>query len=418
MSACKYKIIYILFAYKNKILINAIVYNKFMEDAIIEKILLKSESLKKWVEQFTKKRYLFDKALTTATDFYVGIKGLRGIGKTVFLLQLSKMFENSIYLSADAVYLRPHSIYEITQALGKRGFKDIFIDEIHLRSNWQDDIKTIYDEHELRIFFSGSSSIELKKSSADLSRRVILYDLKPLSFREFLNIRKNFDIPYYSFDDIIKKGKEISIKHLSAFEYFDEHMKFGGVLYSGEGFYEALENSLEKIISRDLASLRDINIKYEEDAYKILYHVAVSSPFEISFSSLSQKLGISKTFVIRLISDLASAGVIIAFYPCKQAKKDVKKEPKIYLTIPFRTLFTQTAGRGIIREEFFVNHTEVSCYLKTEKGEKTSDFSVNGLKIEVGGVSKDFRQNPDYIAVDSALFDNKKIPLFLVGFLY
>jgi len=65
-----------------------------------------------------------------------------------------------------------------------------------------------------------------------------------------------------------------------------------------------------------------------------------------------------------------------------------------------------------------VNHVPVSCYLKTERGEKTPDFIVNGKTIEVGGASKSFMQNSDYIAVDSALWEENRIPLFLFGFLY
>jgi len=389
-----------------------------MDETVLEKLIVKSESLKEWASQFINKRSSFEDISKTGIDFFVGISGLRGVGKTVLLLQLAKQMKSSVYFSADSSYLLQYSLYEIYDALRKKGMKTLFIDEIHTRSGWTKDLKTIYDEHEVRIFFSGSSSLKLKESSADLSRRVVMYTIKPVSFREHLNIRKGFDIPVYTFEQIINHGKEISLKHLKAFEYIDEYCKSGGVLYSGEGFEKALENAIQKAITVDLASLRNINIKYEHDVWRLLYHIASSQPFEASFSSISQKLGVSKTFAIRLIDDLVHAGLLEIVFPCKRKGKNMLKEPKIYLPIPIRMFLNSNPEKGSLREEFFVNHVPVSCYLKTERGEKTPDFIVNGKTIEVGGASKSFMQNSDYIAVDSALWEENRIPLFLFGFLY
>ncbi|MEW6528923.1 MAG: AAA family ATPase [Candidatus Micrarchaeota archaeon] len=389
-----------------------------MENAIVERIVLRSESLKKWVNQFTYERYLFNELVKTNKDFYIGIRGLRGVGKTTMLLQLSLEHNDSAYFSADWSYLKPYSIYEIANELRKRDLKTIFIDEIHTRADWSQEIKTLYDEHELNVFFSGSSSLSIKEECADLSRRAVLHELKPTSLREYLNIKKRFNIPVYSFDEIISNGKEISLRHISAYEYFGSYMREGGVLYSGEGFNEAMDNAIQKIITVDLSALRDINIKYETDAYRLLYHIAASNPFELSYSSISHKLGISKTFAIRLVKDIVATGLLKEVFPCKGGNKDVKKEPKIYFSIPFRAFFAPDENKGSVREEFFVNHVPVSCYFKTERGEKTPDFLVNGKKIEIGGVSKTTTQKPDYIAVDSALWEEKKIPLFLFGFLY
>ncbi len=389
-----------------------------MEEKDIERISINSEKLKQWAAQFKSRRCLYDEIAGVSQEFYVGIKGVRGIGKTTMMLQLCKETTNSVYLSADATYLRHYSIYEIADALRKKGFKTIFIDEIHTRQGWAEDLKTIYDEHAVRVFFSGSSSINLKNTGADLSRRAVVYSLEPVSFREYLNIRKGMDIPAYSLKQILENAGPLSRKYLPAKEWMEEYMRFGGVFYSGKGFQKALENSLEKVITKDLLALRDINLKYEEDAYRLLYHVAISPPFETSFSSIASKLGISKAFAIRLVSDLESAGLLKSVYPCTTAGRNVKKEPKIYLTIPIRALLAYPLNKGSAREEFFVNHVFPECYFKTEKGQKTADFRTGEFKIEVGGTSKDFSQNPDYIAVDGGLAEGKKVPLFLFGFLY
>ncbi|MBI5036449.1 ATP-binding protein [Candidatus Micrarchaeota archaeon] len=389
-----------------------------MDAAIIEKIIVNSEKLKEWASQYPKKRYLYEKALGVSGEYFVGICGLRGIGKTVLLLQLARVAENSVYFSADATYLSPYSLYDVVDALRKQGFRNIFIDEIHVNAAWAEDVKTVYDEHDCRLFFSGSSSLKIRQSGADLSRRAIMLELLPVSFREYLNIRREFEIPRYPFEELLANRRDIALKHSEAAQYFDEYMRFGGVLYSGEGFREAVENSIEKIITRDLAALRSISIKYEADVKRLLYHLAASQPYEFSYNSVSQKLGLDKTLLIRMLADLQNVGLLKIVLPCRNVGVDVKKEPKVYLTVPYRCFFSASPERGALREEFFANHAPIDGYYKTRRGEKTPDFKVSDVVVEVGGSSKKAVQNPDVIASEAMVFDAPRAPLFIFGFLY
>jgi predicted AAA+ superfamily ATPase len=236
-----------------------------------------------------------------------------------------------------------------------------------------------------------------------------------------LNIRKKYNIPEMEFKDILK-NKILLIKEYSeVYNYFDEYLEYGGVLYHKEGFVEALENSIRKVILQDLSALRDINIKYENEIYKLLYLVAKSPPYEVNYSSISRELEISKTLSIRIIKDLENSGLIIPIFPCKKIGIDIVKEPKIYLTIPLRKFFLKQGievNKGSLREEFFVNHLRDLCYIKGKRGEKTSDFKFKDIIIEVGGPSKGNYQNPDYIATDSLSIEGNKVPLFLFGLLY
>ncbi len=392
-----------------------------MEEAIIDKLILNSQKQIKWANKFKKTRYLFKEIKKINKEYYIGIKGIRGVGKTVLMLQLAKNTKNSIYFSADSTLIKPFSIYEIVKELIKRDFKNIFIDEIHRKIDWDTDVKSLYDEHEVRIIFSGSSALDITKTSADLSRRVVLKELKIASFREFLNIKKNYDIPVISFNKILRNKNTLTKRYAEVYEYLNEYLKYGGVLYPKKGFFEALENSLRKVILQDLISLRDINIKYETDVYKLLYLISRSPPFQINYSSISRELEISKTMAIRIVKDLENTGIIIPVFPCRKKGIDVKKEPKIYLTIPLREFFAKQGvevNKGVIREEFFVNHIKDLCYIKGKRGEKTPDFKVKDIIIEIGGEGKTKYQKPDYIVVDGLSTVENKIPLFLFGFLY
>lgn len=392
-----------------------------MEDRIIDELMLNSARQAEWVKKFAKKRALFEELRKIDAEYYVGIKGLRGVGKTVLMLQMARETKDSMYFSADSVLVKPFFIYEIVKELIRRGFRNIFIDEVHRKAEWDRDIKTLYDEHGARVIFSGSSALDMTKTSADLSRRVVLKELRPVSFREFLNIRKGYGLPSLSLGAIVKNKGELARKYAFAFEYMREYSQYGGVLYPKEGFLEALENSLRKVVLQDMSALRDINVKYETDVYKLLHLVAKSPPFEVNYSRVAKELEISKTLAIRMVKDLEGAGIIITVLPCGKKGIDVKKEPKIYLTIPLREFFGKQGmdiNKGASREEFFVNHVRGACYLKGERGEKTPDFRIEGMTIEVGGESKKARQNPDYIASDGLSSEGNKIPLFLFGFLY
>ena len=392
-----------------------------MEEAVIDKIILNSKKQIKWVDQFKKTRYLFQEVKRIDKEYYVGIKGIRGIGKTVLLLQFAKKEKDSVYFSADSTLIKSFSIYEVVKELIKRGFRNIFIDEIHRKADWDLDLKTLYDEHEVRIIFTGSSALDITKTGSDLSRRVVLKELKIASFREYLNIKKNYDIQAVPFEKILKNKTSLVKKYPEIYEYFDEYLTYGGVLYPKNGFFEALENSLRKVILQDLVSLRNINIKYETDVYKLLYLIARSSPFEVNYSSISRKLEISKTMAVRIVKDMETAGIVLPVLPCKKKGIDVKKEPKIYLTLPLRKFFAKQGvevNKGAVREEFFVNHIRDVCYLKGKRGEKTPDFRFKNITIEIGGETKTKYQKPDYIAIDGLSTVSNKVPLFLFGLIY
>jgi uncharacterized protein len=406
---------------KCKTFINNRTLQTNMEDKIMDQIMLNSQKQIAWAKQFTYKRSLYKEVKKIDSSYYTGIKGIRGIGKTVLLLQIAKETNNAVYFSADSTLVKVSSLYQIVKELHKRGFTTIFIDEIHRKAEWDKDIKTLYDEHEVRIFFTGSSAIDITQTSADLSRRVVLKELLPVSFREFLIIRKGYKIPQQNLKSLICERKKLTEKYGETYQYMKEYSQYGGMLFPKNGFYEALENALRKVILQDLAGLRDINVKYETDVYTLLRFIAQSPPFEINYTKIAKELEISKTLSIRMVQDLKRSGVIIPILPCKKKGIDVKKEPKIYLTIPLRQFFQKQGieiNKGAEREEFFVNHTRELCYMKTNRGEKTADFRYNDIIIEVGGASKKQYQKPDFIAVDSLATDTNKIPLFLFGFLY
>ncbi len=390
-----------------------------MDERILTSLIATSRRVMAWARKFPKKRFLFDELKAIDEEYYVGVKGIRGVGKTVLLLQLANETERSVYLSADSTLIKPFSLYEVVKSLAEMGYRNVFIDEIHRKAGWAEDLKTLYDEHEVRVFFSGSPAIDLVHSGADLSRRVVLKELPPASFREWLNIKRGFDVPRYSLEEVLSKAFDLTEMYAELHPLWREYMREGGVLYPKSGFYEALDNSIRKVILEDLSALREVSVKYETDAFKLLYIVAKSAPFEANYSRIARALEVSKNMAIRLVEDLSKAGLLIAVNPCGSTRK----EPKLYLTVPLREFFARKGfdtHKGALREEFFVNHLRNLglCYLKGKRGEKTADFKVGEWVIEVGGESKGRYQKPDYIALDGLITGKGRVPLFLFGLVY
>ncbi|MFA7709415.1 MAG: AAA family ATPase, partial [archaeon] len=395
-----------------------------MNEILYSKLLQESDNKKEFAKQFTKRRYLYQEINKIKSKYHIGVYGLRGIGKTIMLLQLSLEHKDSIYFSADATYLTGIKLYEIVNFLEKKGHKMIYVDEIAHKDNWKIDLKTISDENKVIIYFTSSSAIDIQ-TGVDLSRRVLLFELKAASFREYLNILKNKNLDKIDLKDLlnINKRKEILKSHRVYNEYFEEYLKFGGFLYRTspdlQEFYLSLDNVTKKIIYADLGILKSLNPKIEEDAKNILILLATTAPFETSYTKVSNNMiNISKNTVISLIGDLEKTGLIKQLKSCNSGYALIRTESKIFLNLPFRYFFNYTMGKtpniGSLREDFFVYSASPDCYVKTGKA-KSADFMINNKLYEIGGESKKNNQNADYLVVDSLACENNKIPLFLFG---
>ncbi len=209
-----------------------------------------AEAMKK-LEGISKRRYAFASAKKIAEEreYFLGITGLRGIGKTVLLLQLANQGQG-VYFAADDRNLRGVPVYEIIKALSEAGHKSIFIDEIHAKPDWDSDLKTAYDESLAYVAFTGSSAIEIKTLKSDLSRRAVIERLKPASFREWLSIKKGEELPLLEMDALVKGKTSLARNFAGAYGHFAGYCTTGGVLYGAKSqFYKTVVSTVETIAS-------------------------------------------------------------------------------------------------------------------------------------------------------------------------
>ena len=181
-------------------------------------------------------RYMYDRFPWEGR--MVGLVGPRGVGKSTLLLQHmaeSSDREQSMYVSADSLYLATHMLVDLTDSFVKYGGKHLYIDEVHKYKNWSRELKQIYDTHPaLKVFITGSSILDLLDGEADLSRRIIMRHLHGMSFREYLKLVHKIDVPVYSLEEILAgKAQPKALPH--PLPLFRQYLRDGYYPFSLEG---------------------------------------------------------------------------------------------------------------------------------------------------------------------------------------
>src|SRR5690554_4145195 len=161
-------------------------------------------------------RYLLHKI--DLNNRLIAVKGARGAGKTTLLLQIAKLhlpLSSTLHVSLDHIYFFDNKLYDLAKQFAQFGGTHLLLDEVHKYPNWSREIKLIYDNFpKLTVIFTSSSMLEIYKSESDLSRRVITYYLKELSFREFIRFETKKIFPVYSFVEILENHNAIATELL------------------------------------------------------------------------------------------------------------------------------------------------------------------------------------------------------------
>ena len=378
-------------------------------------------------------RYLYDKI--DWSQPLIGIKGQRGVGKTTMMLQRIKTTdpkgEKSFYASLDNMWFANHSLLDLAEEMASRGVVNLYLDEVHRLPGWERQIKNIYDSYpELHVVFTGSSLLVIDHSIGDLSRRVAMYNLPGLSFREFLLLERKTEVaPPISFTEIIYNHEKIASGLCADIDMparFHEYMKKGYYPYfktmTATDYYGRLGNSVSSVIESDIPMVEK-KIDYETllKAKRLLAIIAGSLPYIPNMTSLSGVMGTSRSQLIRLFDLLDRAGLIRQLFLSAKSPKSLAKPQKILLNNSSLMYALDAPQIGAARESTFASLLSVDHSVGFAKD---GDFIVDGRYLfEVGGKAKGFahiRNIPDsfLVADDIEYGFGNKIPLWLFGFLY
>lgn len=371
---------------------------------------------------------------------FVGVIGARGVGKTTFLINyLREHYSQSnqaLYISADNLYFVEHTLLEVVDQFVKEFNGQILcVDEIHKYKNWDQELKNIYDSYpNLKVLFSGSSSIDLIKGKADLSRRAILQTLYGFSFREFLEIQEKKTYPVLSFDELINnhsKYEQQLMETPKLLGYLKEYWKEGYYptrfeLKTYEAYRDSLRNIIDKIIFEDISSFYSLNTGNLDTLKKILYFFATSLPGSININKIATSLTKDHTTIADYIQILRDTGLLRFLLLNKQGHALVRNAEKIYLdNSNLLYALNEEVGKepftGVMRELFVLSNLQNANHhvFFSEKG----DFECNNITFEIGGKNKTTEQiqgvENSFLVKDELLTGGTKtIPLYLFGFLY
>ncbi|EKD62129.1 MAG: hypothetical protein ACD_52C00294G0001 [uncultured bacterium] len=301
------------------------------------------------------KRYILKQLIEHLRNTEISlITGPRQAGKTTLMLELKKNLdrkgERTLFLSLDReidkIFFESqvNLIARIESEMGKRrGF--VFLDEIQRKENAGIYLKGIFDMNlPYKFIVSGSGSLELKeKIHESLAGRKRVFELKTLSFEEFVNFKTE-----YKYEDRIINY--LSIDTISTQQFLQEYLNYGG--YPKVVLAETLNEKFETIneifqsyLDKDISYL--LGIKKSKDFNNLVRLLASQIGNLANLSEISNTLGINVRTVKNYIYYLEKTFTLDEILPFfRNIRSEITKTPTYYFTdLGLRNMATRSFGQ-------------------------------------------------------------------------
>ncbi len=285
------------------------------------------------------------------TNRIILISGLRRVGKTSLMrLTIQHLIDQIkidpkkiLYVSLDDYTLKNATILEIIEDFRKIHsikFDEriyIFLDEVTYKSDYEIQLKNLYDSHNAKVYASSSSSSLLKDRKQYITGRNKVIEVLPLDFEEYL----------------LFKGIEISRSdpHIRETE-FENFLKTGGIpeyVITGEPSY--IHELVDDIIMKDIAAMH--NIKQPAVLKDLFMLLMERSGKQISLNKVGVILGISVDTVSRYLSLFQQAHLVYAVSRYGTTNERLLSPKKIYAPdTGIRVYYTGFRDKGSLFENY------------------------------------------------------------------
>ena len=378
------------------------------------------------------KRFLFEKI--NFDQRLIALKGARGAGKTTLLLQYGRIKKdagyNVLYIALDDLFFKDQNLYDLAEWFYQNNGRYLLLDEVHKYPGWSREIKLVYDDFPgLHVIFSSSSILDIYKAESDLSRRAVTYILPELSLREFIVMESGIVLPAIDLNDLLSVHQEISesiLRKIKPLYEFGKYLKYGQYPYFMEGideYHQKVMATINLILEIDIKAVFDIDYNNIVKLKRLLYSIATRVPFVPNISRLSNRIEVSRPYLIKALNILEKSQLIKQLHRSNKGISYLSKPDKIYLnnTNLIYALAGANAEKGNLRETFFLNQVSVRYDVKLPS---EGDFYVEEkFLFETGGKNKTAKQlhnreNSFLVKDDIEIGAGRSIPLWMFGFLY
>ena len=413
-------------------------------------VVIKSTIESRLTHPITKLRYperlVYNHLRQYVTDFFnsgyeprfIGLAGLRGVGKTTLLWQTANyIYQNHItaiyFFNVNILKSLGIDLYvaldEFQRHIIKKRFHELsepvtlLFDEIHDDDNWSKTLKIVYDEARYAFILCTGSSALLLNQSADLVRRMRIEKIYPFMFSEFIVAKtymKNDEKTVYPDPDISNELKEAlfySETFNEAFEkiqsienrvnlYFDKinsdkNLLLQDLLQEYISYYnipsflffkdklsinDGILNLFKRIIYEDIPKLKPILTDFAK-IERLILRLAGSD--EINPGKLSGIIGIKQNEVHEIIDILDKAELLNLLLPYGGLDTKIVKNKKAFFMSPSlrRALLSTLFGQNL-PDQFRSKLTEdiIVMYLKRVLTDGIISFTTGNNEV-----------NPDFV---------------------
>jgi len=270
------------------------------------------------------------------------ITGMRRVGKSTAVKYILNHIDHSNYLYLDCERIEIRILFntpnygDIKNELELMGLDFsqpalIALDEIQLVENLPSVIKYLYDTYNIKFVVTGSSSYYMKNQfSESLAGRKRIFEMYPLSFKEFLQFKEASVADYekYAWQPFNKTWYN-NFKSLYA-----EYIQYGGfpeVVLQEEPVdkIELLKDIINSYIELDVKLIADYAVS--EDLYKLIKVLASRAGNKVDYTKLSSVTGINRQKISSYIGLFEFTYLIYQVAPfTKNIDKEISRQTKLY----------------------------------------------------------------------------------------
>jgi uncharacterized protein len=313
------------------------------------------------------------------------ITGMRRTGKTTLLNLIFSQIPsaNKIFLDLEnplnRKYFEELNYEKVKSSLEVLGIDftreaHIFLDEIQFVRRLPSVVKYLIDHYQAKFFLTGSASFYLKNLfSESLSGRKLIFELFPLTFREFLVFKDSaLKIPENPRD--ITRPVFESISPL-----YDEYLRFGGfpgvvLKTNAPEKAMALDDIFTSYFQWEVLQLGDFRKNAMIRDLIVLLAQRIGSKLDIQ--KISKELGITRPTLYEYLSFLEGTFFIKLIRPYARGKNsEIRKSPKVYLCDTGLALRLANLDEGRIFENSIFQNLR-------QKGEIAFYERKNGAEID------------------------------------